>query len=160
MAAQLARAVREKTCLKGNAASLSKQVMKYSKTCDDIALFDWETMIIFDFSETVEDARSPIPTKAAHLVEKKSEGPTFRLLLLGFLLRAVQRHIALSDRGADPREHRPTNYEAKFVLSKGTITSRKDVQQTPNPLYQRLELQSALTRSSTSHTRLRFLLHQ
>lgn len=115
-----ARASENGSLLEGNAVNLSRQVMKYSQFCDDIALFDWESMTVFNFSEAnIDDASPPIPTEVVHLQEQKNsagEGVTYRLLLLGFLLRAVRRHVDLSDRGAHPNEHRPSNYGRPISL--------------------------------------------
>ena len=37
------------THLKNNAITISRQATKYSKLCPDIADFDWNSLMIFDF---------------------------------------------------------------------------------------------------------------
>ncbi|OXV06471.1 hypothetical protein Egran_05757 [Elaphomyces granulatus] len=81
------------TLLAGNAVSLSKQARKYSGSCKDIAVFDWNAMFIFDFYGIREDHLVPKPVKGIYFDESDavSEGATFRLILFGFLVRALQR---------------------------------------------------------------------
>lgn len=81
------------TLLAGNAVSLSKQARKYSGSCKDIAIFDWNAMFIFNFCGIREDRLVPKPVKGIYFDESDavSEGATFRLILFGFLVRALQR---------------------------------------------------------------------
>ncbi|KAL1853031.1 hypothetical protein Plec18170_005613 [Paecilomyces lecythidis] len=84
------------TFLTGNAYWLSKQARKYADTCDNIAVFDWNAMFIFDFSDVQEDSRVPRLVKGIYFDESNAttrrEGDgTFRLVLLGFLMRAFLR---------------------------------------------------------------------
>ncbi|WEW61551.1 hypothetical protein PRK78_007041 [Emydomyces testavorans] len=75
------------TLLKENGILLSKQITKYKTECSDIALFDWEKMIIFDFGDVNEDARNPRLPKV--VLEDKTLH--FRYLLLGMIVRGLGR---------------------------------------------------------------------
>jgi hypothetical protein len=84
-----------KTHLIGNAVWLSKQAIKYSKECSTkhVAIFDWDAMFIFDFSAMNEGADHPKFARGTIFEERTSQpGVTFRLLLLGFLVRAMKSH--------------------------------------------------------------------
>ena len=48
--------------LEGNAVAVSKQAAKYSSVCKVIALFDWNSMMIYDFYDAHENA---LPAKPA-----------------------------------------------------------------------------------------------
>lgn len=131
-----ARSRENGTLLRKNAINLSRQIMKYSQSCDDIALFDWNSLTVFNFAEDEVDATPPIPTEVVHFEENEMEisakkDVTYRLLLLGFLLRAVRRHVDLSDWGAYPREHRPTNYGRPFTLTMAGETSDSEEERLP-----------------------------
>lgn len=96
-AMNLAYAEEDQTLLKENALWLSRQAKKYSRTCKNIALFDLNSMVIFDFHGVDEDSRNPTPVKLVYVNESDTkEGVTLRLALLGFLVRGLQRHHALS----------------------------------------------------------------
>lgn len=82
------------TLLRDNAEVVSKQASKYSKLCPDIALFDWNSMFIFDFSDEHSDYELPVGT---FFQEEPNGEITFRELLLGFLIRALARHGQLPE---------------------------------------------------------------
>ena len=79
------------TLLTDNAIVISKQAKKYHNTVgvNDVAVFDWNAMFLFDFRGVNEDPAHPVFTKG--LFVQEGQGVTFRLLLLGFLLRALER---------------------------------------------------------------------
>lgn len=88
---------RGETLLDGNAIVVSKQAKKYARTCKDVAIFDWNCMMVYDFSDVDEDASPPKPTRGIFFDEgTPANGQTFRLVLLGFLIRAINRHGRLS----------------------------------------------------------------
>ncbi|GAD96611.1 hypothetical protein CIMG_02427 [Paecilomyces variotii No. 5] len=58
------------TLLQDNAYWLSKQAKKYSRNCEDVAVFDWNAMYIFDFSNVQEDNR--VPTFCQTVVRKEA----------------------------------------------------------------------------------------
>ena len=99
---------RERSLLQGNAKGLGKQVSKYSEACDRVMLFDWGTMMTFDFTDT-----SPVRLARFQESKRASVTQTCRLMLLGFLLRAVDWHVAISDADRPVRAHRPTNWVRK-----------------------------------------------
>lgn len=76
------------THLENNAIVLSQQIKKYTDDCDDVALFDWHSMFIFDFSNTDENARRPELPRGI-FSEKSTQ---FRPLLLGMIVRSLARH--------------------------------------------------------------------
>ena len=78
------------TWFEGNAIPLSKQVSKYSEFCKDIAIFDWSSLMIFDL-HTWEKGQNR-PARGAFYKEAENIG-TFRLALLGFVLRGISRHL-------------------------------------------------------------------
>jgi hypothetical protein len=82
------------TTLVDNAVWLSKQAIKYSRLASvpDVAIFDWHAMYVFNFDGMNEDADHPRFAKGAFFEENPNRPTTFRLLLLGFLVRALQRH--------------------------------------------------------------------
>ena len=87
----------ECTLLTGNALTASKQVAKYHKSTkiEDIALFDWNALVIFDFSGAVETPANPRLVRAIWFEEKSKnhrQYQTFRSMTLGYLLRALRRH--------------------------------------------------------------------
>lgn len=54
-------------------------------------------MMVYDFNDVDEGASPPRPTSGIFFDEGTSEnGETFRLVLLGFLIRATNRHGRLS----------------------------------------------------------------
>lgn len=85
--------------MKGNATNITDQIMKYLRDSKApfLAVFDWNTMGIFDFTGYRPESRAPGYPTFTSMRETKF-GPhvheTHRLLLLGFLLRALewQRH--------------------------------------------------------------------
>ena len=81
------------TCLKRNATIISQQARKYNyyTRCDDVAIFDWNSMFLYDFSTMNEDG--PHKTLVSGWFHtQETQGTSFRLLLLGFLTRAMERH--------------------------------------------------------------------
>lgn len=88
------------TLLAGNAILLSKQAKKYSRACKDVAIFDWNSMFIFGFHGVREHSRERRLVRGIYFDESgpiaRKENITFRLMLLGFLVRALRRHQALS----------------------------------------------------------------
>ena len=90
------------TFFTGNAYWLSKQARKYASNMgiEDVAIFDWGVMFIFDFSGIDEDKQYPTIPRGIWFEEisrNTDKGDTFRSLLLGFLIRALtQKNIPLS----------------------------------------------------------------
>lgn len=81
------------TLLEGNAVTVSKQVTKYSSVCKDVALFDWNSMMIYNFHGFDENASPPKPARGTFFDEQNPENrETFRLVLLGFIVRALERN--------------------------------------------------------------------
>ena len=80
------------TLLDGNAVVVSKQAKKYSKICKDVAIFDWNCMMVYDFHDVEEQMPSLKPARGIFFDEQASGNETFRLVLLGFLIRAMKRH--------------------------------------------------------------------
>lgn len=78
-----------RTFLLQNAEVVSRQAVKYSSLCPDIALFDWNSMFIYDFSGEKKSLEIPMGT---FFKEQQDGGITFREMLLGFLLRALAKH--------------------------------------------------------------------
>ncbi|KAK2795043.1 hypothetical protein FQN50_009802 [Emmonsiellopsis sp. PD_5] len=85
---------------KQNAVWLSKQARKYSvNVATDVAIFDWSAIFVFDFSGINEDALNPSLARGIWFSESNSNpnhGHTFRIALLGFLIRALRRHNIIS----------------------------------------------------------------
>ncbi|OAX81621.1 hypothetical protein ACJ72_04032 [Emergomyces africanus] len=79
-----------------NAVWLSKQARKYAETigAPDVAIFDWDKMFIFNFYGMAEHLRNPVLAKGIWFEEgnNSQQGHTFRMILFGFLVRALQRH--------------------------------------------------------------------
>jgi hypothetical protein len=88
-----AQALDEVTLFDGNALKLLKQAAKYSvNMAPDVALFEWLTMFVVDFTTLDPDTGG---VEAVWFDERATATPvgrTFRLLLLGFLVRALKRH--------------------------------------------------------------------
>lgn len=85
------------THLINNAYWLSKQAMKYKRAASvaDVAIFDWNAMFVFDFAGMDEDAQVPVLAKGImfqETVDSVNNGVTFRIVLLGFVVRALKRH--------------------------------------------------------------------
>lgn len=85
------------TLLTDNATTVSKKAKKYHKENDvtDVALFDWNKMVLFDFDGMAEDAETPKLARAIWFAEEGQNHKgyeTFRSVLPGFLLRALERH--------------------------------------------------------------------
>lgn len=59
------------TFLRGNAVTLSKQVMKYAEAYDivDLAVFDWNALFIYDLDSMDEDSSSPILARGTFFTE-------------------------------------------------------------------------------------------
>ncbi|KAJ9259632.1 hypothetical protein DTO271D3_6331 [Paecilomyces variotii] len=78
--------------LDGNAIWLAKQAAKYSADCTDVALFDWNSMFIFNYiyqRSTIKDGH----VKGTFFRESgRSQGMTFRRLLFAFVARALKRY--------------------------------------------------------------------
>ncbi|KAK9235324.1 hypothetical protein V1525DRAFT_390548, partial [Lipomyces kononenkoae] len=57
--------------LEGNAYWVSKQAKKYSRNANipDVAVFDWNAMVIFDFSGLREDALNPVLARCTFFKE-------------------------------------------------------------------------------------------
>jgi hypothetical protein len=73
---------------------VSKQAKKYHQELQtpDIAVFDWNNMVVFDFSGM---SRNPKLARAIWFSEagkNHNQYQTFRSLLLGFLIRSLLRH--------------------------------------------------------------------
>lgn len=88
------------TLFRGNAFWLMKQASKYVLGLDvaDIAIFDWQNMLILDYSTFDPDRRRPKLPKGIWITENARTTVdhqnlyTFRAMLFGFLLRALYRH--------------------------------------------------------------------
>lgn len=78
------------TWFEDNAIPLSKQVSKYSAICKNIALFDWASLMIFDL--TTWDRHKNRSARGVFYEESENIG-TFRLALLGFVLREIDHHL-------------------------------------------------------------------
>ncbi|OJD23487.1 hypothetical protein ACJ73_05161 [Blastomyces percursus] len=78
-----------------NAVWLSKQARKYAQNtgASDVAIFDWDKMFIFNFYGMAEHLQNPVLAKGIWFEEGNSSQPghTFRMVLFGFLVRALQR---------------------------------------------------------------------
>lgn len=86
----------EHTLLQDNASWLSKQAGKYSKFCDDVAVFDWNAMFIFNY--VFHRARGG-PIRGTYFDEfGHTKGMTFRRLLFAFLARTLKRYEAINMR--------------------------------------------------------------
>lgn len=79
-----ANRLKKDTLLENNAIVLSQQMLKYSDECDDIVIFDWLSMFIFDFSEM--EAAPNLPTGIF-----SNNCTQFRGLLLGMIVRSLLR---------------------------------------------------------------------
>lgn len=88
----------DRTFLERNATSISRQALKYNHYtgCHDVAVFDWNSMFIYDFSTMNEDGIHKTLVSGWFHTEE-AHGTTFRLLLLGFLTRAMERHGILQN---------------------------------------------------------------
>lgn len=83
---------RDYTLLRQNAIWLSKQAGKYATICDDVAVFDWNAMFIFNYvdSNSTEDG----PVRGTYFDESgDSHGMTFSRLLFAFVARALNRYV-------------------------------------------------------------------
>ncbi|PYH88129.1 hypothetical protein BO71DRAFT_489002 [Aspergillus ellipticus CBS 707.79] len=80
----------ESTLLKNNAIWLSKQVGKYDIGCSDVAVFDWNAMFIFSYTQ--QHSSSDGPVKGTFFSESgQTKGMTFRRLLFAFVARPLKR---------------------------------------------------------------------
>ncbi|QSS54508.1 hypothetical protein I7I53_02078 [Histoplasma capsulatum var. duboisii H88] len=61
--------------------------MDHSKECKDIALFDWLSMLIFDFDGVNENGSSPVPTR----ITCSNNSSQFRCLLLGMIYMSLRK---------------------------------------------------------------------
>jgi len=83
----------DRTFLGASASRVSRQAMKYHDTTqtDFVAVFDWSSMIIFDFGD-MDEGTYKLAKGTWH-----QEGPdlpsyaTFRMLLLGMLITSMRR---------------------------------------------------------------------
>lgn len=82
------------TLLEDNAIDLSLQLQKYREDCEDVAIFDWFSMFVFDFSETNEDAECPILSRGIF----SNKSVEFRPLLLGMIVRSLLRRNLIGRR--------------------------------------------------------------
>jgi hypothetical protein len=83
------------TFLSRNAIVVSKQLNKYHEkvVVDDIAVFDWNKMLLLDFEGANDSSSPPVFPKALFLQE--GQGVTFRMVLFAFLIRALRRKHVL-----------------------------------------------------------------
>ncbi|KAK2880685.1 hypothetical protein FQN49_000454 [Arthroderma sp. PD_2] len=81
--------------LANNAYTLSQQATKYHQATGvvDIAMFDWNEMVVLDFTGVSNDPANPQFPHAILFSESTQPygGPTFRSVLLAFLMRALAR---------------------------------------------------------------------
>ncbi len=92
-----AQSLPHRTTFRKYAIALSKQAKKYSRKLhvSDVALFDWNSMFIFDFSGRNENSATPRLARGIWFQEENQNhnvGETFRSVLLGFLIRALLRN--------------------------------------------------------------------
>ena len=91
---------KDQTLFESNALVVSKQAKKYSEEiAPDVAVFDWEHMFIFDFTDVREDASDPKLCRGIWFEESaqhQNDKETFRMVLLGFLIRALRRYNYLT----------------------------------------------------------------
>ena len=79
------------TLLEGNAIWLAKQASKYSGSCSDVAVFDYNAIFAFNF--TVAKSSQGGPVKGTYFDEgSRSGGMTFRLFLFAFVMRPLIRY--------------------------------------------------------------------
>ena len=77
--------------LKRNTITIAKQTRKYA----DIAVFDRNAMFVFDYKDMDYDSSNPRPAKGTWFRETDAmpaRGHTFRSMLLGLLIRGLQRN--------------------------------------------------------------------
>lgn len=103
------------TMFRGNGREISKAAKRNSTTFDHIVFFDWDSMLAFDFSDHNPES-TPEIVKMAHFSVVDPYIPVerdlnFRLLLLGVLIRALERHTEIErDRPGGREAHNSTNY--------------------------------------------------
>lgn len=75
-----------------NARIISKQAKKYFERteCADIAIFDWNSMFIFDFS-VLDEGANQLARGIWFREDPNQQYRTFRLLLFGLLCKAMRR---------------------------------------------------------------------
>ena len=87
------------TLLNRNAIPLSKQARKYARRTPFVAMFDWDTMAIFDFTGTKVMSNEPVTPRLSFLSEhevtdveeREKNGRTYRMYLYGFVANAVEK---------------------------------------------------------------------
>ena len=90
-----------RTLMKYNAVILSKQARKYAARTPYVALFDWDTMALFDFSDTNHQSEEPICPRLSLFSERdvddnkagKDNGQTHCMYLFGFLAHAITERM-------------------------------------------------------------------
>lgn len=90
--ARWSKRVGKDTLLENNAIVLSQQMLKYSHECEDVVIFDWLSMFIFDFSEM--DAGSAAALRPDNNLARgifSDESSQFRPLLLGMIIQSLLR---------------------------------------------------------------------
>lgn len=92
----------KESLLERNALSVSKQAKKYylHANITDVAVFDWNEMVVFDFKD-VSEINLQLVKFIWFSENNRTDGQcdarqTFRTVLLGFLLRALKRHGLLN----------------------------------------------------------------
>lgn len=91
------------TLLVENAKVFVQQVKKYARDLkiNDVAIFDWNTLIVLDTAGLDEDTRAHRLARIAKFAEAEhtgqfAAGNTFNMMMLGFLLRAMDRYPQIS----------------------------------------------------------------
>ncbi|PYH96026.1 hypothetical protein BO71DRAFT_397534 [Aspergillus ellipticus CBS 707.79] len=91
------------TLLVQNAKIFIQQVKKYANNLgiNDVAIFDWNTLIVLDIEGLDEDSRNHRLARIAKFEEAEytrqfAAGMTFNMMMLGFLLRAMDRYPQIS----------------------------------------------------------------
>ncbi len=96
---QEAMATNKETLFTGNAFWLAKQAKKYSFRSPYVAVFDWDTMALFNFARMKENhPTDPRFVELCLFSETGSQnvgGRTFRILLLGFMCTALRNTLLL-----------------------------------------------------------------
>ena len=89
----------------GNPGGLTKQILQYADRTPYIALFDWETLILADFSHFVAKGKDANFVEMKIVQETKADaqaGNSMAMNLLGFVHHALEQ--ALQQRGLDPKQ--------------------------------------------------------
>ncbi|CAN6674726.1 hypothetical protein TRVA0_062S00496 [Trichomonascus vanleenenianus] len=81
----------ENSGLKNNAIPIIRQVGKYAQDCENIVVFDWDAMLLFDFGSVPLDGTLRV-NYFEESEEEELRGMTYRRLLFAFLARALSEY--------------------------------------------------------------------